>query len=280
MGYDLNPLSQIQVNNGWVLGIQPHTRGGSLALDVYSKDSSQPDYIIAASTTLSNSSPVKMPLKNNGRFLAGARLAKDLLVGTFRSFSSTGTKNLTFQVKNSNSPVFIVNKSVEVTRTMPIFEVTAQPNPVGLTFSGAFVQFTFRYLNLTSFDSSAQVTFWATGGDRLSSRAMGPFLIGMDVNRNTNRIPISYTFKNAGKYVVNFLIKNLNRSSSVQIQVNVVVGLLNGFYIDVQPRAVLPNQNFDVYAYVLEGANITFEWNFNGNVVTKKRTCKLGVIVI
>jgi hypothetical protein len=151
-------------------------------------------------------------------------------------------------------------------------QVNAYPSKVGLIYSGAFVEFKFSSLNGFKAGSFARLIFWPGDSKNVSQ---GPFLLGMDYNLNENLIPISYSYQSVGIYNAILFVQNKISSMYMSCQVTVYSGLIDQFYIDVQPAAVLPMQTFKVFAYLVYGWNVTFTWNFNATTIVTQRICMI-----
>lgn len=165
---------------------------------------------------------------------------------------------------------FIINRKLTFISNIDKLNAYATPNPAILTFQGAFVAFKFNNIGLNHPGSRAYLKFWP--GDALNS-TYGSFLLGMDSKEN--KIPFSYNYKTSGVCKAILCVENPISSKCFEIDVNIVSGVIDDFYLDVRPPAVQPNQNFDVYGFLVAGDNVILTWNFDANIISKNRTCNL-----
>lgn len=123
----------------------------------------------------------------------------------------------------------------------------------------ATAEFVFQFEGDSKAGSHASIIFWP--GDLLNS-TNGPFLFNMDFNRNISTTAIQHTYNETGIYLAKFLVYNDRGSKSFDLQINVVLGIF-GFYIDVLPRSVAPNDPYTVSAYMIQGDNVNYTLKVN-----------------
>ena len=147
-----------------------------------------------------------------------------------------------------------------------LFERTSETKGKGIA------DFVFQSEGDSKAGSHASIIFWP--GDLINS-TNGPFLFKMDFNRNISTTAIQYTYNETGTYLAKFLVYNDRGSKSFNLQINVELGIF-GFYIDVLPRSVAPNDPYTVSAYMIQGENVDYTLKVNDVIVENfQRTGKV-----
>ena len=155
--------------------------------------------------------------------------------------------------------------------TLDDFQIVAKPNPVGLGQYGAMVEFSFSTQTFKTNGYNYTLTFWP--GDS-SNQSVGPFNLGMSYNVFKNMIPIFYNFQLEKTYNVIFNLSSENGVRYFEINVTVLSGMIQGFYVVCDPPAIQPSQSFQIKAYLLNGTNVTFKWWLGNNLLlTSPRNC-------
>ena len=189
----------------------------------------------------------------------------------FHVYSKPGDFSIKVIVSNAISS-FVIERNISVISRLDNIDVSLTENPVKFKDFGGNAEFLFR-CNATKAGSHAFLTFWSGDSNNFTN---GPFYLNMDFDSFTNRYPFMCNYESSGVYKPVFYLENPLGSKYLSLTVNVTKGMIDGFYLDVQPIAVTPGQSFNVSAYVYQGDLVKFLWEIDGQLVKSTNQSSLN----
>ena len=156
-------------------------------------------------------------------------------------------------------------------------QLTCQPEPsmALLKFSRAIVSFRIKSIGNSNPGSRTTLKFWPGDSTNLTH---GPFMLRM-INF-TNSVPFFHTYSQLGNYKPLLLIENEISKKYFHLNLMVVSSSVDDMYVVVKPPAVMVNQLFQVYVYILNALNVNITWYFDNITVTQNKLCKLIFFLI
>jgi PKD repeat protein len=188
-------------------------------------------------------------------------------------YLTPGDYKITVNISNSLNYVSFTKSITIISPVDDLIPGLAQAPIIFKSVSGGvgLAELVFASYGLSKAGSHSKVSFWP--GDAQNS-TYGPFSLSMDFGLNASTVSLSYSYKSIGTYYCSFWVGNLLGAKAFRLAVNVVKGI-DGFYIDVDPKFALVNQNVNVAAYMIYGDGVTLGFYQNGALLnTKARTCK------
>jgi hypothetical protein len=161
-------------------------------------------------------------------------------------------------VINNGVSQFRLNRSISVVSSVSQLIPMLVQSPIIFLNGQSLAQFLFAYRSNSMAGSHSTVTFWP--GDSINS-TMGPFNLHINFTRNSsiNDPHLQYIYSSAGNYTVNFLVQNiLNQSFIYTLNVQVIEGDLQGFYIQLSPDAVSIGQTVKINVFLELGSNVMY----------------------
>lgn len=146
-----------------------------------------------------------------------------------------------------------------------------EPKMVLLKFSRAIVNFKVKSIGNSDPGSRTTLKFWPGDSANLTH---GPFMLRM--KNFTNSVSFSYTYSELGNFRPLLFIENEISNKYFQLNLVVVSSSVDDMYVVVRPPAVIVDQLFQVYVYILNAFNVNITWSFNNLTITKNKLSKFN----
>ncbi len=185
------------------------------------------------------------------------------------NYKNPGTFRLYANFSN-NFNFIVISHTVSIVSNIKNLIPSLEYDPVIYSALGAPAYFMFSYYGITKSGSHASVTFWP--GDSLN-QTFGSFDLGMnfDLNKTTNQL--IYDYKRTGTFNAVFLISNILGSKSYNLTFTIVHGI-SGLSASL-PLTLSIGSTLNIKTYLIQGNDVSYTWNFDGNQITRARTGNL-----